>query len=237
MRINKYLAECNIASRRKVEEFIIEGKVKLNDKVVTELGTQVNENDIVKFNDIIVKPTSNKIYLLLNKPIGYITTVKDEQGRHTVLDLIGKMPDRIYPVGRLDCNTEGMLILTNDGDFANKLIHPRNEINKVYQVQLNRQPSIEELNKIKSGVKLEDYVTKPAIITNQKKLEGGRYQLDITIHEGKNREVRKMFEAVGLKVKHLARIKIGSLPIGSLPLGKYKKLSKTELDLLLNNKK
>ena len=236
MRINKYLAECNISSRRKVEEFIKNGKIMVNGNVVTDLSTQINESDVVKFNGVVVKPTLNKIYLLLNKPIGYITTVKDEQGRHTVLDLIVKMPDRIYPVGRLDCNTEGMLILTNDGDFANLLIHPRNEINKVYRVQLNRVPSIEELNKIKSGVKLEDYVTKPAQISNQKKLEGGRYQLDITIHEGKNREVRKMFEAVGLKVKYLARIKIGSLPIGNLPLGKYKTLSKTELDLLLKNK-
>ncbi len=236
MRINKYLAECNISSRRKVEEFIKNGKIMVNEKVVTDLSTQINECDVVKFNGVVVKPTLNKIYLLLNKPIGYITTVKDEQGRHTVLDLIGKMPDRIYPVGRLDCNTEGMLILTNDGDFANLLIHPRNEINKVYRVQLNRVPSIEELNKIKSGVGLEDYVTKPAQISNQKKLEGGRYQLDITIHEGKNREVRKMFEAVGLKVKYLARIKIGSLPIGNLPLGKYKTLSKPELDLLLKNK-
>ena len=237
MRINSYLAKCNIASRRKVEDFIKNGKVKVNDIVVTDLSTQISETDVVKYNDVVVKPTLNKIYLLLNKPIGYITTVKDEQGRHTVLDLIGKMEDRIYPVGRLDCNTEGMLILTNDGDFANLLIHPRNEINKVYQVQLNRQPSISELNQIKNGVKLEDYLTKPAQITNQKKLEGGRYQLDITIHEGKNREVRRMFEAVGLKVKYLCRIKIGSLPIGNLPLGKYKKLTKQELELLLKNSK
>lgn len=236
MRINKYLAECNISSRRKVEEFIKSGCVMVNNNVVTDLSTQISETDVVKFNGVVVKPTLNKIYLLLNKPIGYITTVKDEQNRHTVLDLIGKMPDRIYPVGRLDCNTEGMLILTNDGDFANLLIHPRNEINKVYRVQLNRVPTIDELNKIKSGVKLEDYVTKPAQISNQKKLDGGRYQLDITIHEGKNREVRKMFEAVGLKVKYLARIKIGSLPLGNLPLGKYKTLTKTELDLLLKNK-
>lgn len=236
MRINKYLAECNISSRRKVEEFVKKGCVMVNDVIVTDLATQVEQTDVVKFNGVVVTPTSNKIYLLLNKPIGYITTVKDEQDRHTVLDLIGKMPDRIYPVGRLDCNTEGMLILTNDGDFANLLIHPSHEINRIYRVQLNRVPSVLELNKIKTGVKLEDYVTAPAKISNQTKLEGGRYQLDITIHEGKNREVRKMFEAVGLRVKHLARIQIGCLPLGNLPIGKYKLLSKTERDLLLKNK-
>ena len=234
MRINKYLAECNISSRRKVEEFIKNGKIMVNGNVVTDLSTQINESDVVKFNGVVVKPTLNKIYLLLNKPIGYITTVKDEQGRHTVLDLIGKMPDRIYPVGRLDCNTEGMLILTNDGDFANLLIHPRNEINKVYRVQLNRVPSIEELNKIKSGVKLEDYVTKPAQISNQKKLEGGRYQLDITIHEGKNREVRKMFEAVEREVIFLKRVAVGDLRLGGLSRGGYRYLNEYEMEYLKN---
>lgn len=235
MRINKYLAQCNISSRRKVEEFVLSGLISVNDVVVKKLSTQISPTDIVKFNGVIVKPSNIKIYYLLNKPSGYITTVKDEKNRHTVLDLIEKSPERIFPVGRLDCATEGMLILTNDGDFANKLIHPSKKINKVYEVIVNKQPSIEQFAMLEKGVNIGDFVTSPSKISNKTKLDKGTYKFDITIHEGKNRQVRKMMESVGLEVVYLKRIKIGSLPLGNLPTGKYKKLTKKELDLLLKN--
>lgn len=235
MRINKYLAQCNISSRRKVEEFVLSGLISVNDVFVKKLSTQISPTDIVKFNGVIVKPSNIKIYYLLNKPSGYITTVKDEKNRHTVLDLIEKSPERIFPVGRLDCATEGMLILTNDGDFANKLIHPSKKINKVYEVIVNKQPSIEQFAMLEKGVNIGDFVTSPSKISNKTKLDKGTYKFDITIHEGKNRQVRKMMESVGLEVVYLKRIKIGSLPLGNLPTGKYKKLTKKELDLLLKN--
>lgn len=235
MRINKYLAQCNISSRRKVEEFITSGKVMVNDVVVTNLATQILSTDIVKVDGIIVKPTNVKIYFLLNKPIGYITTVSDEQGRHTVLDLIERTTERIFPVGRLDCNTEGMLILTNDGDFANKLIHPSKEIDKVYEVTVKYQPSIDQFTQLEKGVVIDDFLTSPSKISNKQKLDNGWYRFNITIHEGKNRQVRKMMQAVGVKVMALKRIKIGSLPLGNLPTGKYRKLTKQELELLLKN--
>ena len=235
MRINKYLAQCNISSRRKVEEFITSGKVMVNDVVVTNLATQILSTDIVKVDGIIVKPTNVKIYFLLNKPIGYITTVSDEQGRHTVLDLIERTTERIFPVGRLDCNTEGMLILTNDGDFTNKLIHPSKEIDKVYEVTVKYQPSIDQFTQLEKGVVIDDFLTSPSKISNKQKLDNGWYRFNITIHEGKNRQVRKMMQAVGVKVMALKRIKIGSLPLGNLPTGKYRKLTKQELELLLKN--
>ena len=235
MRINKYLAQCNISSRRKVQEFITSGKVMVNDVVVTNLATQILSTDIVKVDGIIVKPTNVKIYFLLNKPIGYITTVSDEQGRHTVLDLIERTTERIFPVGRLDCNTEGMLILTNDGDFTNKLIHPSKEIDKVYEVTVKYQPSIDQFTQLEKGVVIDDFLTSPSKISNKQKLDNGWYRFNITIHEGKNRQVRKMMQAVGVKVMALKRIKIGSLPLGNLPTGKYRKLTKQELELLLKN--
>ncbi len=238
MRINKYLAQCNIGSRRKVEEYILAGRVTINDKVVTLLATQVLPTDIVKFDGNIVKPSNVKLYYLLNKPSGYITSVSDDRGRHTVLDLIESTPEHIFPVGRLDYDTEGMLIITNDGDFANQLIHPSNQIDKVYQVKVNTQPSIEQFNALENGVKIEDdFVTSPSKIDNKKKLDNGTYHFDITIHEGKNRQVRKMVDAVGLKVLYLKRIKIGMLPLGNLPIGKYRKLNKEEINLLLKREK
>lgn len=235
MRINKYLAQCNISSRRKVEEFIVKGKVTVNNVVVTDLSTQILPTDIVRFDGVVVKPSDVKLYYLLNKPSGYITSVSDERGRHTVLDLIEKSPERVFPVGRLDYETEGMLIITNDGDFANKLIHPSKEINKVYEVVVNKQPSIEQFESLKNGINIGDFLTSPSQIANKVKNSDGTFKFDITIHEGKNRQVRRMMEAVGLKVVYLKRIKIGGLPLGNLPRGKFKKLSKKELDMLLKN--
>lgn len=235
MRINKYLAQCNISSRRKVEEFVVSGKIMVNDVVVTDLSTQILPTDIVKFDGVVVKPSNVKLYYLLNKPSGYITSVSDEKGRHTVLDLIEKSPERVFPVGRLDYETEGMLIITNDGDFANNLIHPSKVINKVYEVVVNKQPSIDQFEALQNGVDIGGFVTSPSKISDKFKQSDGTFKFNISICEGKNRQVRRMMEVVGLRVVFLKRIKIGSLPLGNLPCGKFRKLTKKELELLLKN--
>ena len=229
-RLQKYLAQAGVASRRKCEKLILEGKVEVNNKIVTELGTKVTEKDIVKYNGRIVTPEEKKIYILLNKPIGYVTTVKEQFGRNTVLDLV-KIEERIVPVGRLDMYTSGALILTNDGDFVNKLTHPKNEINKTYNVTLKGIITKEEVEKLVNGVIIdENYLTKPAkvkILKIDEPKEISRIQ--ITIHEGKNRQVRKMCEAVGKKVLALHRSKIGNLNVKNIKLGEWRYLSLKEV--------
>ena len=200
-RLQKYLAECGVASRRKCEELILQGKVKVNNQIVTELGVKVNpEKDIVKFEDKEVKPTSKMVYILLNKPIGYVTTADDQFGRDTVLDLV-KVKERIVPVGRLDMYTSGALILTNDGDFVYKVTHPKHEIEKTYTVTVKGIIKNEEVEQLRKGVKIDDYITKPAKVKILKTdTEKNISRLEIVIHEGKNRQVRKMCESVGRKV-------------------------------------
>ena len=200
-RLQKYLAECGVASRRKCEELILQGKVKVNNQIVTELGVKVNpEKDIVKFEDKEVKPTSKMVYILLNKPIGYVTTADDQFGRDTVLDLV-KVKERIVPVGRLDMYTSGALILTNDGDFVYKVTHPKHEIEKTYTVTVKGIIKNEEVEQLRKGVKIDDYITKPAKVKILKTdIEKNISRLEIVIHEGKNRQVRKMCESVGRKV-------------------------------------
>ena len=162
IRLQKYLADCGVASRRKCEQFILDGLVEVNGRVVQELGTKVNEKDEVKFKGKVLKTVENKVYILLNKPIGYVTTAKDQFGRDTVLDLV-KVKERIVPVGRLDMYTSGALILTNDGEFINKYTHPKNEIDKTYNVTVLGKITKEEVEKLKNGVELDDgYITKPA---------------------------------------------------------------------------
>ena len=201
MRLQKYLASCGVASRRKCEELILEGKVEVNGNVVTELGTKINpEKDEVKYNGNVVKLEEEKIYILLNKPIGYVTTAKEQFGRDMVLDLV-KVNKRIVPVGRLDMYTSGALILTNDGEFVNKLTHPSHEIDKTYNVTLKGIVTKEDIENLKNGVEIDDgYITKPARakilkIDEEKKIS----RVQITIHEGKNRQVRKMCEAGVMK--------------------------------------
>jgi len=196
-RLQKYLAECGVASRRKCEELILQGKVKVNNQIVTELGVKVNpEKDIVKFEDKEVKPTSKMVYILLNKPIGYVTTADDQFGRDTVLDLV-KVKERIVPVGRLDMYTSGALILTNDGDFVYKVTHPKHEIEKTYTVTVKGIIKNEEVEQLRKGVKIDDYITKPAKVKILKTdIEKNISRLEIVIHEGKNRQVRKMCESV-----------------------------------------
>ena len=228
-RLQKFLANSGIASRRKCEELIAGGNVKVNGKVVTELGTKIEpDKDIVEYNGQVVKLNENKVYILLNKPIGYVTTSHDQFERDTVLDLV-KVKERIVPVGRLDMYTSGALILTNDGDFVYKVTHPKHEINKTYTVTLRGIVTDEEVQKLRDGVKIEDYVTRPAkvkILKTDKEKKQSR--LEITIHEGKNRQVRKMCEAIGRKVLALHRSKIGNIGVKDLKIGTWRYLSEKE---------
>ena len=209
-RLQKYLAKCGLASRRKCEELILEGKIEVNGKVVTELGTKVTDKDIVKYNGKKLKPEEEKIYILLNKPIGYVTTAKDQFKRDIVLDLI-KVDKRIVPVGRLDMYTSGALLLTNDGAFVNNIIHPKCEINKTYNVTIKGIITEEEVQALKVGVVIDDnYKTKPAKVKILKiDKEKNISRIQITIHEGKNRQIRKMCDSIGKKVVALHRSKIG----------------------------
>ena len=219
MRLQKYLAEAGIASRRKSEKLIKQGKVSVNGKVVTEFGTQVIPDiDKVEYNGKEVIIDNDFIYILLNKPIGYVTTAKDQFGRDSVLDLV-KTNKRLVPVGRLDMYTSGALILTNDGDFVYKVTHPKHEIEKTYTVTIKGIVTIEEVNKLRSGVEIEDYKTKPAKVKILKTDdEKNQSRLEITIHEGKNRQVRKMCETIGHKVLALHRSKIAGIGVKDIPL-------------------
>ena len=232
MRLQKYLALCGIASRRKCEELILNGKVEVNGKIVTKLGTKVILNkDNVKYNGKTVNLEEEKVYILLNKPIGYITTSKEQFGRDKVLDLV-KINKRIVPVGRLDMYTSGALILTNDGDFVNKLTHPSHEIEKTYNVTLKGIVTKEDIENLKNGVEIDDgYITKKAKakilkIDEEKKIS----RIQITIHEGKNRQIRKMCETIGKKVLALHRCKIGDLDVKDLKLGQWRYLTKKEVE-------
>ena len=234
-RLQKYLANSGVASRRKCEEYILQGKVKVNGEIVTELGTKINsEKDIVEFENKTVKESTRNVYILLNKPIGYVTTSDDQFGRDTVLDLV-KVKERIVPVGRLDMYTSGALILTNDGDFVYKVTHPKHEIEKTYTVTIKGIVQKSEVEELRKGVKIEDYTTKPAKVKILKTdSEKDVSRLEITIHEGKNRQVRKMCEAVGRKVLALHRSKIGNIGVKDIELGKWRYLSSKEVEQLMN---
>ncbi len=229
-RLQKYLAAAGIASRRKCEELILQGKIEVNGKVITELGTKVTEKDKIKYNGKIVKKEEEKVYILLNKPIGYVTTAKDQFSRDTVLDLV-KINKRIVPVGRLDMYTSGALILTNDGDLVNKLIHPKNEVNKTYNATVAGKVSIDDIKKLEEGVIIdEDYKTKPAKVKILKiDEEKNLSRIQITIHEGKNRQVRKMCEAIGKRVIALHRSKFANLEVNKLKLGEWRYLTPNEI--------
>lgn len=235
VRLQKYLAEAGVASRRKAEELIIQGKVSVNNKVVTELGTKINPaKDIVEYNGKTVIAQEEKVYILLNKPIGYVTTAKDQFNRDSVLDLV-KVKQRIVPVGRLDMYTSGALILTNDGDFVYQVTHPKHEIEKTYTVTIKGIVQKEAVEQLRKGVKIEDYTTRPARVKILKTDdEKDQSRLEITIHEGKNRQVRKMCETVGHKVLALHRSKIAGVGVKDLPLGKWRYLRQEEIKRILN---
>ena len=238
VRLQKFLAEAGIASRRKSEELILAGKVMVNGNVVTELGTKVDPSkDKVTYNGKIVENSEEKVYILLNKPIGYVTTANDQFNRDTVLDLV-KIKERIVPCGRLDMYTSGALILTNDGDFIYKITHPKHEITKTYTVTLKGIITNDEVESLRNGVEIDDdgvpYKTKEAKVKILKTdTEKDISRLEIVIHEGKNRQVRKMCEAVGRKVLALHRSKIGELSVKDLKLGKWRFLKNYEIQKLL----
>ena len=239
MRLQKFLSSAGIASRRKCEELILEGKIKVNGQVVCELGTKIDPlKDEVKYNDKKVELVKEEhTYILLNKPIGYVTTANDQFGRDTVLDLLKKVNRRLVPVGRLDMFTSGALILTDDGDFVYKVTHPKHEITKTYTVTVRGIVEESEVQKLREGVIIDnDYTTKPAdarIIKIDR--EKNQSRMEIRIHEGKNRQVRKMCEAIGRKVLALHRTKIGDVGVKDLKIGTWRYLTPNEIKSILKN--
>ena len=235
IRLQKFLADAGIASRRKCEELILQGKVKVNGIVVTELGTKVKRTDKVEFNNKIVKLQNENVYILLNKPIEYVTTVKDQFNRKTVLDLV-KTNKRLVPVGRLDMYTSGAIILTNDGDFVYKVTHPKHEITKTYNVTVIGKITKEEVEILKNGVDIGDFTTSKADVKILKiDEEKNLSRLSITIHEGKNRQIRRMCEAIDKKILSLHRSKIGNISVKELKIGTWRYLKQSEINSLLNS--
>lgn len=231
MRLNKYLADCGVASRRACDKLIAEGRVTLNGKTVTQMGVTVNpDNDHVTVNGKRVAIKHKLYYILLHKPKGYVTTVSDDLGRRTVMDLID-IKTRLYPVGRLDYDTEGALILTNDGDIANKLTHPKNQVSKVYVCRISGQITNDEVAKLQKGVEIDGKMTLPAVV---KVLENDIHhsRIELTIKEGRNRQVRRMFEAIGKDVEFLKRVAVGEIRLGGLSRGKYRFLNEKEVAYL-----
>ena len=235
-RLQKVIAESGITSRRKAEELIKEGKVKVNGEVVTELGTKVSNKDEIIINNKVLEKES-KEYYLLNKPREVITSVNDEKGRKTVVDLIDTNA-RIYPVGRLDYDTTGIILLTNDGEFANILTHPKNEVEKVYIAKLNRIIKGEDIHKLENGIKIDNQLVKPVKVKLKKiDKDNNTCMVQIIIKEGKNHEVKRLFESVGYKVDKLKRERIGFFTLENLQSGKYRKLSPKEVAQVYSLKK
>ena len=235
IRLQKFIAQCGIASRRKAEELILGGHVKVNGKTAI-LGDKVLPTDkvFVRGKRIVVPNGGNYRYIMLNKPRGFITTMNDERGRKCVAQLVENVGERVYPIGRLDKDSEGMLVFTNDGDFANKVMHPKNNVYKIYRVTV--RPSIDEdqLVKLETGVELDGRKTAPAYVHVIHK-EQGRVVLEMILHEGKNREIRRMCEAVGLEVARLKRTQIGGVKMGMLKQGDWRDLTEQEVKKLLAN--
>lgn len=231
MRINKYLASCELGSRRKVEELILSGKIEVNGKILDNLSYDVQESDVVKYNGKAIHLQEKKVYIMLNKPRCYITSLKDEKDRKVVTDLLKNLRVKVFPVGRLDYNTQGLLLLTNDGDWANKIVHPSNHIYKTYEVKLKVVLTGKELNQIRKGMIIDDVNYLPAKIEQVSSDDEYNYY-NITIMEGKNREIRRIFEFFKVKIYALKRISIGELQLADLQEGKYRYLSETEKNLV-----
>lgn len=232
IRLQKYMAECGIASRRKSEELIAQGRVKVNG-VTAQIGEKVDprRDDIVVAGKKITR-TKKNTYILLHKPRGFVTTMSDEMGRKCVAELVNDVDTRVYPVGRLDRDSEGMLLLTNDGAFANAMTHPTRHVPKTYRVTVRPSITEDQINQLAVGIIIDDYKTQPAqvrVVTQQE----GRVVLEIIIHEGRNRQIRKMCEEVGLDVARLKRTAIGSIRLGMLPQGKWRNLTEEEVRKLM----
>ncbi len=232
MRIAKFLAEAGVASRRKSEELIIEGAVSVNGKVVEELGMQVDpENDDIRVRRRKIYAPEKKVYIMFNKPVGCVSTCEDDRGRRTVLDYMTDVKERIYPVGRLDFTTEGMLLLTNDGDLAYRLTHPKHEVNKRYVAIVDSEVTADDVKKLEKGVFIEGGKTAPAKV-KLISVSPERTELTIIIHEGRNRQVRRMFEAIDKNVVFLKRISIGNMNLGDLKKGEHRYLTDEEIAYL-----
>jgi 23S rRNA pseudouridine2605 synthase len=231
-RLQKYLAECGIASRRKCEELIKQGLITVNGSVVTDMGVKINpEKDFVKYRNKVVRRTEDKLYIMLNKPSGYVTTTSEQFNRPKVTDLIKGVKYRLYPVGRLDYDSSGLLLLTNDGEMTYKLTHPSHQVDKKYIVRVKGMPDENSLEILRTGVKLDDFTTSPAlarVIDSESK----NAVLEITIHEGKNRQIRRMCSSIGHEVISLKRVSTGKIRLGDLKEGQWRYLTAEETDYL-----
>jgi 23S rRNA pseudouridine2605 synthase len=237
-RLQKILARAGVASRRQAEELIKQGRVAIDGRIVTEMGIKVDPaRQTITFDNKTLTLATPKIYILLNKPKGYVSTVRDPQGRPIVTSLLAGLDGlRVFPVGRLDLDTEGALLLTNDGSLAQKIQHPSHEVNKTYEATVMGRPDREKLARLETGIVIEGRKTWPARLEISSR-QAGRTTILITIHEGRKRQVRKMFDAIGHRVLHLRRIAYGELDLGDLPLGKYRLLNEKDLSLIFANKK
>ena len=231
-RLQRFLARSGVASRRASERLIVQGRVRVNGDAVMELGTLVDaERDRVQVDDRPVRPSAVRVYLALNKPVGVVSTAHDPQGRPTVVDLAGQ-PSRVYPVGRLDTDSEGLILLTNDGDLAMRLTHPRFGVEKEYRALVRGPVDRPLASQLSRGIMLDGRPTAPARFEVDGRVEGGTW-MRVTLHEGRNRQIRRMAEAVGLEVVRLIRVRIGTVRLGRLPVGKVRALTEAERKSLL----
>ena len=229
IRLQKYLAMCGVASRRTSEKIIQEGRVAVNGAIVTEMGIQVDESlDSVTLDGTVIRPETEKHYIAYNKPIGEVTTVSDPEGRDTVMDKFRDYPVRLFPVGRLDYDSEGLLLLTNDGEMMNRVLHPSREVLKTYWTKMSGLVTAEEMEALRKGVMVDGKLTSPASV-RLIRVNTFDTVLLISIHEGRNRQVRRMAEAVGHKVISLRRVGFGPVSLGDLPVGMWRPLTKEEL--------
>ena len=232
IRLQKYLAVCGIASRRANEKIIIDGRVSVNGKTVTQLGTCVDELlDIVTVDGSPVSPEAEKHYIAYNKPIGEVTTAHDPEGRSTVMDKFSDYPVRLFPVGRLDYDSEGLILLTNDGDMMNRVLHPSHEVLKTYWTKMSNHVTPDEITALRKGVMIDGKITSPASVRLIRENTFDTVLL-ISIHEGRNRQVRRMAEAVGHKVISLRRVGFGPVSLGDLPVGMWRPLTAAEISKL-----
>ncbi|HBH62346.1 MAG TPA: pseudouridine synthase [Nitrospiraceae bacterium] len=227
-RIQKIIAKCGIASRRKAEEMILEGLVRVNGVPAT-LGMKADlERDHIKVKGKLIGAVQTRVYLVFNKPVQCLTATHDEEGRPTVMDFLKRIKLQVFPVGRLDFNSEGLLILTNDGELANAVLHPKNKIPKTYRVKVDGFPDNQDIVKLERGIMLDDGITAPAKVRLVKKLKANSW-MDITIYEGRKRQVRRMFERIGHSVSKLVRTRINGLSLGDLKPGEYRYLTPDEI--------
>ncbi len=229
-RLQKYIASCGAASRRAAEKMIYDGRIKVNGLVVKEIVMVDGDCDRVELDGMVLRPEDKKLYIVMNKPVGVITSSRDQFKRRTVLDLVG-IKERVYPVGRLDYDTSGLLILTNDGDIANRITHPSKQVDKEYEAEILGVPNDDEIKRFMEGLKIDDYITSPAIF---RMVEKGREtcKAKIVIHEGKNRQVRRMCDAIGHPVIRLRRIRIGKIMLEGLKEGQWRNMTHEEMEYL-----